>query len=232
MKPIIGIVGHPYVNKDNNLIFQTTNSIVKKILLCGGLPIIICPTQVEDFYNKKCNEINTLTFCEKKDLDNILSLCDAIIKPGASKIYTYERYIYSYAYDNNIPYLGICAGMQLMAQYDNDNINVKNSTNINHNSNREYVHKIKIFHNTLLYDILKQDEIYVNSLHNYHIATPGINKVNAYSFDGIIEGIENTDKTFHLGLQWHPEALDDLNSYRLFNTFIEKAISKKKIKKI
>ena len=232
MKPVIGVVGHPYINKDDNLIFQTTNSIVKKISEHGGLPIIICPTQIEDFVHKKNNNIRPLTFFEKKDLNEILELCDGIIKPGGVRIYGYERYIYEYTYNNDIPYLGICAGMQMMAQHSGEQINIKNDSNINHCTKQKYAHKIKIVHGTLLYKILQQDEIIVNSLHNYHIVNSGINKTNAYSLDGIIEGIENPNKIFHLGLQWHPEGLDDLNSNKIFDSFIEtSSIYKKKIKK-
>lgn len=227
MKPVIGIVGHPYINIDENLIFQTTNSIIKKISEHGGLPIVICPTQVENFLNKKNTEIKQLTLSEKSDLDEMLDICDAIIKPGGTRIYEYERYIYDYIYNVDKPYLGICAGMQLMAQQDI----VKNDTIINHCINKKYAHKIKVVRGTLLYEILKQDEISVNSFHNYHIIDPGINVINAYASDGIVEGIENPEKTFNLGVQWHPEGLDDVNSNKLFDYFIETAKCKKKVKK-
>ena len=231
MKPVIGIVGHPYINIDENLIFQTTNSIVKKIAEHGGLPIIICPTQIEDFIQKRNIDIRWLNHFEKKDLDEMIQLCDAIIKPGGNRIYEYERYIYEYINNSNIPYLGICAGMQLMSQLNSNQNIVKNESYINHCTNEKYAHKVKIVHGTLLYEILKQDEIKVNSLHNYHIINSGNNNINAYSSDGIIEGIENKDKLFQLGLQWHPEGLDDIYSNEIFDTFINKAYYyKKKIK--
>ena len=158
----------------------------------------------------------------------MLSICDAIVKPGGSKIYEYERYIYDYTYKNDIPYLGICAGMQMMANYQRSINNEKNNTNIEHYSKEEYIHTLKIIKDTLLYKILGKEEILVNSRHLYHIQSPGIHKVNAYSEDGIIEGIENPNKAFHLGLQWHPEILYDTNTDKIFDAFIE---SSKKIKK-
>ena len=62
---------------------------------------------------------------------------------------------------------------------------------------------------TLLYDILGQEEIMVNSFHNYHSEDNNIFKVNAISEDNIIEGIELSDKKFILGVQWHPESMID-----------------------
>lgn len=228
MKPIIGIVEWPYKDEDGDLIYEVPNNIVEKISIHGGIPVGIFPTQIEDFQNKRLSEIDELTFIEKQDLIESLDRVDAIIKPGALKIYGYERYIYDYAFNKDIPYLGICAGMQMMAGYQNNKYNnVKNETDIHH-SKEEYAHTLRILKDTLLYNILKEEEIMVNSRHRYHIANPGINEVNAISEDGIIEGIENRDKLFHLGVQWHPENLNDENTNKIFDEFIESA---KKVKR-
>jgi putative glutamine amidotransferase len=228
MKPIIGIVEWPYKDEDGDLIYEVPNNIVEKISKHGGIPVGIFPTQIEDFQNKRLSEIDELTFIEKQDLIESLDRVDAIIKPGALKIYGYERYIYDYAFNKDIPYLGICAGMQMMAGYQNNKYNnVKNETDIHH-SKEEYAHTLRILKDTLLYNILKEEEIMVNSRHRYHIANPGINEVNALSEDGIIEGIENRDKLFHLGVQWHPENLNDENTNKIFDEFIESA---KKVKR-
>ena len=139
-----------------------------------------------------------------------LSICDAIIKPGALRIYGYERYIYNYALEKDIPYLGICAGMQLMA----------NTENIKNDTNHFQDHYIKILENTLLSEIIGEKEILVNSRHNYHIKNSGENSVCALSNDGIIEAIYNQNKKFHLGVQWHPELLECENSYKIFRKLI------------
>ena len=233
MKPIIGIVEWPYKDEDKDLIYEVPNKIVEKISKHGGIPVGIFPTQIEDFQNKKMSEIKDLEQIEKEDLNESLKLCDAIIKPGAFRIYGYERYIYSYTLEHNMPYLGICAGMQIMAGYNNSNYNnIKIDSDIEHHSKDKYAHRIKIFKNTLLHEILKEDEIIVNSRHRYEIQNPGTLSVSAYAPDGVIEAIENRDKLFQLGVQWHPENLDDIYSGLLFDSLIEHAEHyKKKIKK-
>lgn len=228
MKPIIGIIEWPYKDEDGDLIYEVPNNIVEKISKHGGIPVGIFPTQIEDYQNKRMAEIDELTFIEKNDLDESLERVDAIIKPGALRIYGYERYIYNYAFNKDIPYLGICAGMQMMAGYKNSEYNnVKNENDIHH-SKEEYAHKLRILRDTLLYDILKEDEIMVNSRHRYHIENSGIHDINAVSEDGLIEGIENREKLFHLGVQWHPENLNDENTSKIFDEFIECA---KKVKR-
>lgn len=224
MKPIIGIVEWPYMDKDGDLIYEVINPIVEKISEHGGIPLGIFPTQIEEYQNKKIKEIKKLTLEEKEDLNQSLKICDAIIKPGALRIYGYERYIYNYVFEKNMPYIGICAGMQLMAFHKREINNIRNSENsIIHHSKEKYAHKIKIEKGTLLYSILKKDEIMVNSRHNYHISDAGINKVSAYSQDGIIEAIENPNKNFQIGLQWHPEMLSDENTENIFENFIYEA---------
>ncbi len=233
MKPIIGIVEWPYKDVDSDLIYEVTNNIVEKISKHGGLPVGIFPTQIEDFQNKRIPEIKELSIDEKNDLNSTLNMCDAIIKPGALRIYGYERYIYSYTLEHNMPYLGICAGMQIMAGHNNDNYNNKKiESDIKHHSKEEYAHKIRILKYTLLHEILKEEEILVNSRHNYEIKNPGNLEISAYSPDGVIEAIENRDQLFNLGVQWHPENINDIYSDRLFDSFIEYAgYYKKKIKK-
>lgn len=228
MKPIIGIIEWPYKDEDGDLIYEVPNNIVEKISKHGGIPVGIFPTQICDFQNKRLSEIDELTVGEKNDMQYSLSRVDAIIKPGAIKVYGFERYIYHYTFEHDMPYLGICAGMQMMAGYENSNYNnVRNESDIHH-SKEDYVHKIKIAKGTLLYNILKLEEIMVNSRHRYHIANPGIHCVNAISEDGIIEGIEAKDKLFHLGVQWHPESLNDDNTDKIFDEFIECAKKKRR----
>lgn len=232
MKPIVGIVEWPYKDLDEDLIYEVTNNIVEKISKHGGIPVGIFPTQIEDFQNKRIPEIKQLEQIEKEDLNESLNMCDAIIKPGALRIYGYERYIYGYTLEHNMPYLGICAGMQIMAGHNNSNYNnVKIESDINHHSKEKHAHTIKIFKNTLLHEILKEEEILVNSRHRYEIQNPGTLSVSAYAPDGVIEAIENKDKLFQLGVQWHPENLNDIYSDRLFDSFIEHSVDyKKKIK--
>ncbi len=70
-------------------------------------------------------------------------------------------------------------------------------------------HSVTLVKNGYLADLLKTDQIMVNSLHGQ-----GVNKLGqglvaeAYAPDGLIESIRVGDaETFALGVQWHPEWL-------------------------
>lgn len=69
-------------------------------------------------------------------------------------------------------------------------------------------HKIKIEKSSLLYEIVKKEEIDVVSLHCMAVQrTPSLLKVSAEAQDGVIEAVEYKD--FVLGLQFHPEIEDN-----------------------
>lgn len=234
MKPIIGIIEWPYHDLDNDSIYEILTPIIEWVNRSGGRPIGIFPTQVDGFLYKRFVDMKQMSELEQQELKETVQMCDAIIKPGALKIYPHERLIYDYCLEEGIPYLGICAGMQLMASYGKDMVkNVKNETEIIHHSKEDYIHSVKICDDTLLKNILNKDEIMVNSRHNYHIENSGIQIPCAYADDGVIEAIESSKNLFHLGVQWHPELLprEDENSEIIFGELVEAAKTYQKRKK-
>ena len=48
-------------------------------------------------------------------------------------------------------------------------------------------------------------------------------KISSFSYDGLVESFELTNKKFVIGIKWHPELmLEDELTKRLFKEFIEK----------
>lgn len=235
MKPIIGIIGSPYTNVDKE-IMGVNSKIIEKIDKHGGKTIGIFPTPIVKNIEAKTSTIDLPNKIEKQDLIDMLKMCDAIIKADAKRISRYEKYLIDRALEKGLPFLGIDAGMQSMANYgknttENSNC-VKNEYGINHNVKRLYAHSILINKASNLYNIIGKEEIEVNSTHDTHIvlATHKFT-VSAQAPDHIIEAIENPNHHFQIGLEWHPELLNDENSDRLFESFIEEA-SKQKVKKL
>ena len=224
MKPIIGIVEWPYYDKDNDKMYEVMMPLVEWVIRSGGRPIGIFPTQTEKFLDKKNQELEEMNLEELKDLRESLKMCDGIIKPGATRIYPHESIIYDMVSKENIPYLGICAGMQVMRNHCTPYVpNIKNDSDIEHRSNEEYAHRIHIERSTRLRSILDKESIMVNSKHSYHIPDGGVKTIAAYADDDVIEALEDTNKLFNIGVQWHPELLPDTdeNSINLFGEFVE-----------
>ena len=156
-------------------------------------------------------------------LDNIkdvIDMCDGIILSGGKDEYEIDFDIVRYLYEKDIPTLGICLGMQDMGGAFNGGI-IDHIGNNNHSSSDEYVHNITIDKNSLLYEILGNDYIKVNSRHFDYIKDTTLDKV-AYSDDNILEAIEDKTKRCFIGVQWHPESVTDEYSKKLFDYFISK----------
>lgn len=151
-----------------------------------------------------------------KKIDSILNLCDGFILQGGDDFTDFDLELVDMVYKLNKPLLGICLGMQTIGYFFNGKIGKCK----NHKSDEAYVHQINIVKGTKLYNIIGEPNILVNSRHfDYVIYTDAT--ISAISNDGIIEAIEIPIHKFCLGVQWHPESLNDINSKRLFQSFID-----------
>lgn len=149
----------------------------------------------------------------------IVDFCDAIIFPGGSEMYNIDYKIIKYLYEMDKPTLGVCLGFQIMAKAFNgkDRVLIESG---NHASEEEYVHSVTIKKDSLLYKIIGEENIKVNSRHTKKVPYTELDCV-AFSDDGILEAVEAKDKKFFIGIQWHPESLlDDVNSKKFFDYFI------------
>lgn len=228
MKPIIGIVGR-CIKSNNKNIIQVDEEYRLAIVKSGGIPIIILPPNDSKYDDSNKTVVSKLTKNEKEEITKILSICNGFLMIGGTRWYEFDELICNFAIDNNLPILGICLGMQILANMDNfcGSINsdrtVKNDTFINHyNKYQKYVHNINIIPSKLK-QILKKDTFMVNSRHNYHVLPKKYFKVSAISEDCIIEAIEIEKHKFAIGVQWHPESMIHYEPImlKIFEAFIE-----------
>lgn len=154
------------------------------------------------------------------DISYYLDICDGFIVPGGITWNDVDVNIIKYVFKENKPLLGICAGMQALANIDTF---VDNTIKVaNHNvPNEDYVHEISI-NDGILKSILNKDKIKVNSRHNYMIEPKSYFKIDAVSNDEVIEAISYPEFKFIVGLQWHPEDMDDDDQNKIFKYFISK----------
>ena len=160
-------------------------------------------------YIKKYNVLILGIMPDKVDnIKYIIDDIDGFIFQGGEIENEYDIDILKYLRDINKPTLGICLGMQQMSMISG---NIEKIENDNHKSVMKYVHKINIISNTKLKDILKKYKVLNTNL-----------SISSLSEDNIIESVEDKSKTFFIGLQWHPEDIqDDINSKKIIEAFID-----------
>ena len=221
-KPIIGIVARPD-NDGKCSVLYTTENYRLAIIKSGGIPITILPPQLVEYslYNPK--ELVLLSQEEKEMLITQVNMCDGILMPGGKKRYEYDRFITSYCLEQNIPILGICLGMQLLATHMNRDTLVYTDEDLSHSKpGINEVHTIKLNKDSKLFEIIGVEEFSVNSRHKFKVTDIGEFEEVGNSSDGTIEAIEHKDKKFAIGVQWHPEDLmDTIPSQNLFKSFID-----------
>ena len=116
--------------------------------------------------------------------------------------------------ERNMPVLGICAGCQLL------NI-ISGGKLIQHLENAEEhrggkFHKCRILQSGFFSKAIEKrsgDEIVVNSFHHQAVSPSALGRgfqVTAEAFDGSIEAIELEGNRMVLGVQFHPERMDDI----------------------
>ena len=218
-KPIIGILPTSnYLQTDDPFkdTYRYGNNYINRIVENGGIPYLI-------------------PYVNDKIIPETLEVCDGLLLPGGNRVIKSNFDVIDYFYKNNKPIMGICLGMQTIAMYsvnieeENKRI-IKNIDNgVNHwpielyrDNVSSLAHKALVEKDTKLYDIFKVEEMDVNSVHKCTITEVGSKfRVSIKSSDGLIEGIEyNGDDKYIIGVQFHPEVLDQYNN--IFKEFINR----------
>ncbi len=146
---------------------------------------------------------------------------------------TMELGIAKTAYRADVPMLGICGGMQsinvALGGTLYQDIAAQLDTPIDHlpaHSATRTSHAVRTAPGSLLRRIARKVRMEVNSSHHQSVKKVAPNLLQtAVAPDGVIEAIEAPDRSFCLGVQWHPEYLCDRDPIqrRLFSALIQAA---------
>lgn len=112
------------------------------------------------------------------------------------------------ALERDIPVLGICYGMQLLALVEGGDLYQHLPEDLP--GSREHGggvhHEVRLHRGTRLAQLVGQDRLRVLSRHHQAVrSTDGGWTVAAEDEQGLIEAIEKRAHSFAIGVQWHPE---------------------------
>jgi putative glutamine amidotransferase len=126
----------------------------------------------------------------------------------------------------DLPVLGICGGMQLMAAATGGRLvqDVRDEIPgaLEHEQPTSPAfpwHTVHLRAGTLLARADGGDSIDVNSTHHQAVADPGAFEAWGWAPDGVLEALGDPAER-RLGVQWHPELLEDDASRRLYGHLV------------
>ncbi|CAP18236.1 CTP synthase [Candidatus Phytoplasma mali] len=188
-----------------------------------------------------------------KNIKIILEKCDGILVPGGfgSRATNGKLIAIKYARENNIPFFGICLGMQLaVIEYARNVLNLKNadSTEINEKTSEPVIkpkidslnlggtlrlglYQCNLKLNSKIFNIYQNEIIYERHRHRYEMNSKYIRLFEKnenfiisgfYNKENLPEIIELKNHIWFIGVQFHPEFLSrPLRPHPLFKNFIQ-----------
>lgn len=193
----------------------------KSILKAGGVPVLIPPYEDRNALLNTLEQLDGILFTGGADLNPLFVKEEPIRELGSVNMARdkQELLLARLAYDRQIPMLGICRGIQVLATALGgsvyQDIYAQTATKLKHSQQmgRNYSsHTISIEEESILHRIFKTEKMAVNSLHHQAVKEAGPHlKVTALASDGIIEAVESSEYKSIIGVQFHPEgyALND-----------------------
>lgn len=246
MQPIVGIncdIKGGLRPRGDGRLLTLSPDLVRAVVAAGGVPVLLPPLGLE-------------AVDLRGSLDTLLDRLDGLILSGGDDMHprafgqplhpscvlldpqrdAFDLALARAAISRNLPLLGICGGMQLLAV-------VRGGTLHQHLADREADlyhgllpthaartadddrHAVDLHQASQLAEISGALRLVTNSRHHQGVDRPGDGvTIAATAADGVIEAIELTDLRFGLGVQWHPEEQPDEPAHRrLFAAFVAAA---------
>ena len=140
-----------------------------------------------------------------------------------------EAALYRRARALNMPVLGICRGLQVMAVAHGGSLHQDlpevPGTIVHRERPGQFVdHRATFAPGTLAAQIYGTEPVVVNSSHHQAVDSAGSLLVSGRAEDGTVEACEDPSSSFCLGVQWHPEHPDRRDTDRpLLRCFVDAA---------
>lgn len=197
----------------------------------GGAPVVLPLTQQADVLETILEHCSGLIITGGQDVEparygqEMLPACG---RPDL-ELDRMEGWLLDWALERDVPVLTVCRGTQFLNVHLGgtlyQDLPTQRPGGVNHSQEPPYdqpIHKVTIREGGFLAGMMGGGELDVNSFHHQAVdqVAPGL-EVDAVAEDGLVEAVHLPEKSFVLGLQWHPEFfLDQPASKAIFDRFV------------
>lgn len=224
LQPVIGIV--PKYLADTGYV-SIDDHYVQAVAAAGGMPFVLPLTSDTHVYETLIPMLDGILLTGGKDIDparygergvDHAKLFEPV--PNREQV---ECYLLNYALAYDAPLFGICRGMQLINVFLGGTLYVDLpeqflGTNPDGSARQEpwghwqktdyglTSHEVRVVEGSRLAEILHAGELSTNSMHHQGVRrlAPGLD-VMAFGPDGLVEAVNFPERSFFMGVQWHPE---------------------------
>ena len=239
-RPVIGITAN----------FSEGNSCLSKayyesVIRAGGTPLLFPPTSDTSTLINMLDRVDGVLFSGGADVNPLFAEEEPLVALHGinAERDLAELYLARLAYHRQLPMLGICRGIQLLAMALDGKVeqdlysspapegalpHIKHSQEA---ARSEATHGVTVSSGSILSQLYESDTLYVNSFH--HQAVKDVGKrfcVTAMAPDGVIEAMESSEMKPIMGVQWHPECMEE--GAPIFQWLVEEARLFKEVRKI
>lgn len=234
-RPIIGVTADR-TDESNNIESQynVRRNYCSAVAAAGGLPVIIPydMAAVDEYADLVDGLVITGGMFDIDPAEYGMPAArpeGAVIKPDRT---AFERAMLRRALAEDMPVLGICGGMQLIAVELGaelyQDLPAELESDVEHKQLESCgigTHRIRIEPESLLRGLLGVESMVINSLHHQAVIKGNrAIRIAARADDGVIEAIEASGHTFCLGVQWHPEYLVNASEANIFAGLVKSAM--------
>jgi putative glutamine amidotransferase len=204
-RPLIAI-SPDLLDRNGHETVRCTSAYAKAIWSAGGLGVVVPPIvdSIPDLVSRFDG------FVLSGGDDPVMEPFDTPSHPMTTPVHParqqFETELLRYLQSKNpdTPVLGVCLGMQMMALLGGGSLDqYMPETTQTHEKHWENHHEVGPV------DGVEFASGIVRSKHHQAVSDAGRLRTLACSSDGVIEAIEDPDRKFFVGVQWHPERTED-----------------------
>ncbi len=242
--PVIGITGN-FGDKGCEL----AEGYYESVLRAGGTPVVLPPTEDTDALLTMLDRVDAVILSGGGDMNPLFvgeEPCPQLhgINPKRDLC---ELLLIRLAYDRQIPMLGICRGIQMLASALDGSVwqdlasqfTPTASSLLKHSQDLDRTvasHTVAVEEGSLLHQVMGESQLFVNSFHHQAVREAGPRlHVCATAPDGVVEAVESSEHKSILGVQWHPECFclrGDESMMPLFRWLVAEAANYREARRV